>query len=639
MRFFNFHKSVPVIFALLFAFSAAALGQNRDDLPAEFREYTNPEEVVTFDRQTPFSRALDVINEFAQKYRGKVVINRTETSGNIGISVPAMHWMDALKLILRVKELTLVEQEEFFEIVTPESLEPQVQASNGGAGGGGGGDGEGPVATIQTHEVRINAIFFEGNRRALKEVGVDWSTISENVPDAILGGGQGGGGQGGQEGGQLPSSQFDGPFVQVNSKGAQNVSQDVFSALVNVGEIGNTGIDVQALFSAFEANNLGEILASPTIKVMDGQQGRIQVGQDFSIKQRDIAGNVVEKFFNVGTILTVTPQVITQRDTTFIHLDIDAERSSAQPDPVSTIINKQQAQTQAILLDGETTVIAGLYNKEKTEVRRGVPILKDLPPWFFGLRYLFGYSSKDVQTRELVILLQASLTPSIPERFGDDFKNKYQVLQDEREQMRRELKQSDRALQGKELKNNERTANSDSSQEDGTDSDQMANEKPPVEEQQQDMEQDSSASQEMNTEDQQENESPAVADPEVQPEKVELNLGGNRQDSTSGQEAQEIDTASNQTTAEDTAEQAQTAVEQPSQSYYLIGGSFEVEQNAVDMRDELQDQGFNAAIITMNDSDIMLVAYQGFDDLGEAKSGLANIQETENTEAWLYKAQ
>ncbi|MDZ7680204.1 MAG: hypothetical protein U5J63_00495 [Fodinibius sp.] len=132
-----------------------------------------------------------------------------------------------------------------------------------------------------------------------------------------------------------------------------------------------TGIDVQALFSAFEANNLGEILASPTIKVMDGQEGRIQVGQDFSIKQRDIAGNVVEKFFNVGTILTVTPQVITQRDTTFIHLDINAERSSAQPDPVSTVINKQQAQTQAILLDGEATVIAGLYNKEKTEVRTG----------------------------------------------------------------------------------------------------------------------------------------------------------------------------------------------------------------------------------------------------------------------------
>ncbi|NIU01694.1 MAG: hypothetical protein GWN62_25940, partial [Aliifodinibius sp.] len=67
------------------------------------------------------------------------------------------------------------------------------------------------------------------------------------------------------------------------------MSQDVFSALVNVGEIGNTGIDVQALFSAFEADNLGEILASPTVKVMDGQEGNIQVGQDFSIKQRDIA--------------------------------------------------------------------------------------------------------------------------------------------------------------------------------------------------------------------------------------------------------------------------------------------------------------------------------------------------------------
>ncbi|MDZ7680202.1 MAG: hypothetical protein U5J63_00485 [Fodinibius sp.] len=112
MRFIKHHKTVSLFFVFLFAASAVALGQNRDNLPAEFREYTNPEEIVTFDRETSFARALDVINEFAQKYRKKVVINRTETAGNIGISVPAMHWMDALKLILRVKELTLVEKQD-----------------------------------------------------------------------------------------------------------------------------------------------------------------------------------------------------------------------------------------------------------------------------------------------------------------------------------------------------------------------------------------------------------------------------------------------------------------------------------------------------------------------------------------------
>jgi general secretion pathway protein D len=34
------------------------------------------------------------------------------------------------------------------------------------------------IASTSTREVRINATFFEGSRRALREVGVDWSTLT-----------------------------------------------------------------------------------------------------------------------------------------------------------------------------------------------------------------------------------------------------------------------------------------------------------------------------------------------------------------------------------------------------------------------------------------------------------------------------
>jgi type IV pilus assembly protein PilQ len=419
------------------------LGQNR--LPV--REYTNPDEVVTLDRSMSFSRALDVINQFAQDYAGKIIIDRTETDGNIGISIPPMHWRDALDLMLEAKYLRLIEQRDFFEIVPTQSAGPvnsQQVAALPDTG-----------LSIDSKEVRINAIFFEGNRRALQEIGVDWSTITENVPDNLSqfvnpqqgggsggGGGGGGGGQGGGSQGQLPDvNNFDGPFVSVNNKGAQSVSQNVFSSVLNFGEVFGSGISVQALFSAFEADNLGEILASPSVKVLEGQTGSIQVGQDFSIKQRDFAGNVTDEFFSVGTILNVTPRVIDRSDTTFVHLNIEAERSSAQPDPVSTIINKQNANTQALLLDNEATVIAGLYRTEASEVRRGVPILKDLPGWFFGLRYIFGYNSKDYQTRELVILIQASIEPGIEERMRQKtLPGKFDVLEEERQRMQDDIK-------------------------------------------------------------------------------------------------------------------------------------------------------------------------------------------------------
>jgi len=624
---------ISFFFAILFLVISAAHGQNKDQLPAEFREYTNPEEIVTFDRTTPFSRALDVINEFAQEYRGKIVLDRTQTEGNIGISVPAMHWMDALKLILKVKGRTLVEQEEFFEIVTVES---QQQSEKSVQTTGSGSEGGGPVATTKTHEVRINAIFFEGNRRALQEIGVDWSTISENVPEAILGGGQqGGGGQGGQggQGSQIPSSGFNGPFVQVNSKGAQNVSQEVFNALVNIGEIGTTGISVQALFSAFEADNLGEILASPTVKVMDGEDGRIQVGQDFSIKQRDIAGNVIEDFFSVGTILEVTPQVIEQNDTTFVHLDILAERSTAQPDPVSTIINKQEASTQALLLDGEATVIAGLYSTERSEVRRGVPILKDLPPWALGLRYLFGYNSTDTSMRELVILLQASIEPTIPERMAnaedEGFRNKYEVLRDERQRMRQEVKESQRAKTTDPYEDFEEL---DRQQED-----EKAQQQDQPQAQQQDTTQGTPGEeQSVNKEEEDKEKAPAISDPEVKTQEVELNLGAdseseNQEESTQSKSEQ----AQNQTSSQDQQEEGTQFT--PTKNYYIIAGAFREPSNAHNYRDQLVQQGYgDAVVIRKKDNGWMFVAYNAYDELGNAQDALNNVQQ-ENAEAWLYR--
>lgn len=373
------------------------------------REYTNPDEIVAFDKETSYIEAMEVINQFLQEYRNKFIIDQSEASGTIGVTLPAMHWEEALTFILRVKSLGLKEFDDYVEILPLSELQAtsttdQPEEVNPNS--------INPI-NLKTREVRINATFFEGNKRALQEIGIDWSTLTNNVPENIN---QIVTGEAIDQNLSAPqATEFGDQFVSVNSFNASSVSQNVFNALVNLGEIG-PGIRVQALFSAFEADNLGEVLATPSVKVVDGQEGRIQVGQDFSIKQRDIAGNVTDQFFSTGTILTVTPTVISTSDTSFIHLQIAVERSSALPDAVSTIINKQEAKTEALLLDGESTSIAGLYRTEENKVRRGVPILKDLPPWFFGLKYLFGYNSNDYVENELIIIVQAELEQTLEER-------------------------------------------------------------------------------------------------------------------------------------------------------------------------------------------------------------------------------
>ena len=656
------------ILALILSVSPFLSIHAQDQLPV--REYTNPDEVVRFDRSMPFTRMLDVINQFAQENNGKLILDRTNTSGAIGISVPPMHWEDALKLILNAKQLVLLEKEDFYEIVSQQSVSRNGQGQTSVQNQATATD---TLATTSTKEVRINAIFFEGNRRALREIGVDWSTLSENVPDNVGSfvnqgqGGQGGGGGGGQGGGgqgqgQFPTTGFnDGPFVQVNSRGAQSVSQNVFNALVNVGEIGNTGIEVQALFSAFEADNLGEILASPSVKVIDGQEGRIQVGQDFSIKQRDFAGNVTDEFFSVGTILEVTPTVIEQQDTTFIHLNINSERSSAQPDPVSTIINKQQASTQAILLDGEATVIAGLYRTDQTEVRRGIPILKDLPAWFFGLRYLFGYSTEDYQMRELVVLIEASIEPGIPERFSErnDLPNKFEILNEERNRVRDEIikqTENDNLISDEKLGNDkgQQGGNSETDTDTQMDSVDVA---PKETEENKKPEKDNGDEKEKpapKKEDKQKNDEQAVVDPEVKNESIPLNFSSadsseedekssmtqdttmEEQESMSMQKKEEVASEPEEEgDTDNTTEMVTTAA--TDYTYYIIAGAFKNQSNADGFKAGLVEEGYEAQIIKKAGSEMLFVAYKGYNNLDSAKTDLADIIQYENDGAWLYR--
>ncbi|PSQ84210.1 MAG: general secretion pathway protein GspD, partial [Bacteroidetes bacterium QS_7_67_15] len=74
-----------------------------------------------------------------------------------------------------------------------------------------------------------------------------------------------------------------------------------------------------------------------------------------------------------------------------------------------------------VLLDGEQTVIGGLESSEETVNRSGIPLLKDLPWWFFGLRYVFGSTERNVVQRELLIVLQADVLEPLRERAEEGF--------------------------------------------------------------------------------------------------------------------------------------------------------------------------------------------------------------------------
>ncbi len=338
--------------------------------------YVAEGEIVSLSSNLNFADALDILSEYSIQFASKPIFDPTKQNGEIGIDINRLPWKKAMEIILSRRGLWYVEKEHFFQIVVAADKTEKLNVPSAG--------GDGVSLRLGSREVKIETIFFEGDRKALSEIGIDWSTFYNGKVD-----------------------------ISAEQMGALQVNESFLDATIKIpNRIFN--VSVEALFRVFDSKNVGRVLAQPQVVVTEGNEGSIQVGQDFSIKTLDFAGNTIERFYSTGTILEVTPYILTEDEKgDAIVLKAHVERSQASPDVVSTIIKKSEANSFIQLFDGEETLIAGLYSTEKTTLRKGIPFFKDLPPWFLGIRYLTGYNRVEDTEKELIIILRASLLPDV----------------------------------------------------------------------------------------------------------------------------------------------------------------------------------------------------------------------------------
>jgi general secretion pathway protein D len=405
---------VIAIIALLWIAGPSANAQSQAERKLS-RDYTPSQELVSIAPSTTLDKALTIISEVSKKTTGKIIIDTERRSMPINVDIQGFQWRDALEAICRKNNLAFSEFESYLQITAgagSETTQGPVGDGRPVASGVVATDIQKEVATFRSREIKLSAVFFEVNLSRLDEVGINW-TFMKSTADIAIG------------------AEF---------TGADNVSNNIFKTEVTP-KVKFANMNFVAKF--FADYKLGEILSGPQLIVRSGEEGRIQVGQDFSIRERDFAGNLIDKFYSAGTIIKVKPQVIVEQGVPFIHVNVDVERSSVTPGSVSTIINKTQAQTNLLLLDGEETLIGGLYNNETTTMRTGVPFLKDLPWYVLGLRYLFGYDKEEITKKELVILLKAELVPTLQERITQKTREEELVGRWRDDMMRR-----DRAVRG-----------------------------------------------------------------------------------------------------------------------------------------------------------------------------------------------
>src|SRR5690606_20564877 len=151
-----------------------------------------------------------------------------------------------------------------------------------------------------------------------------------------------------------------------------------------------------------------------------------QFGPESPVAVRDFAGKAITQCVATGIIIGVVPPLIQspiepEPDSPtidFMHLNVRVENSTGRPFGDGVAIDRSTANTQVLLTDGEQTIIGGLYSIQSSNERRGIPILKDLPPWFFGLRYIFGFERTTYSQNELLIVLQAELLDPVGDRIN-----------------------------------------------------------------------------------------------------------------------------------------------------------------------------------------------------------------------------
>ncbi|GEM_PF-2050050 len=202
-----------------------------------------------------------------------------------------------------------------------------------------------------------------------KELGVSWNLSNVGINEVVVGGGIGG---------VAPSS--------------------VTAGTVNIGTTRDFG-QLSAKLDALEVVGKSKTVSNPRITTTNNTVANILGGKEFFLTTINTDGTVNYTKYTVGTILNVIPHVNSAEDIT---LEIEAELSTVTADAGGQpIINKTQAKTVQMVLDGETVVMGGFILTEDQRSESGIPILRAIP--IIGHLFKRDISSKN--NKEVLIFI------------------------------------------------------------------------------------------------------------------------------------------------------------------------------------------------------------------------------------------
>ena len=258
-------------------------------------------------------------------------------------------------------------------------------------------------------QVEIEARIVQTTRDFARRIGVQWgmngraiSELGNTLPFGFPNSAQLGGRTGGNEAGNVaPGGEIrQGP---ASDPASTTINLPIPGATTGIGlALGaiNGAFNLDVALSALEDTGQGRLLSTPRVTTQNNIAATIEQGVQIPIQT--VANNTVTVSFRPAALrLNVTPQ-ITASNTVIMIIEVVNEA----PDFSRAIngippIDSQNARTQVLVNNGETTVIGGIYVSREQSSQDRTPGLYRIPL----LGWLFQRNELTDESRELLIFI------------------------------------------------------------------------------------------------------------------------------------------------------------------------------------------------------------------------------------------
>lgn len=176
--------------------------------------------------------------------------------------------------------------------------------------------------------------------------------------------------------------------------------------------------DYPAVFNvdALKQRSNVKILANPTLGAQNNTKAEVSIVDNIPMTEATISGtgddrDVIQNItrYDVGVKLSLTPHIIPGGQVQIeLEPSIEAVTENGNSSDYAPTISKRSVKTTMTVPDGETIVIAGLSRTDKTNIKRKIPLLGDIPL----LGWLFRWNSESEQKTNILIFVTPTVMDS-----------------------------------------------------------------------------------------------------------------------------------------------------------------------------------------------------------------------------------